>query len=239
MQKNLSARPPALLRSITVAMAFFLAAQCIAAQGPSSVGLMSSSTASPLPEAPSALLPAPTDVNGRTYHKPTRREDLKAFEQELYGPRPFFSAAIRSGIDQLRTKPTGWGQDFPGYMQRYGSAYGEFGIDSSVRYGLAALFHEDVRYLVCHKCTATQKFENAFLSQITARHGQDGHRVVSLTPVVAGFSGPLIAYSAWYPPGYDTGDAAQHAMFGFGFRIVGHLVNEFFFDKDPKSATKP
>jgi hypothetical protein len=240
MHKNLPAESLALLRSILLAIASLLAAQGIAAQGPAAVEPSSSSAATPLPEAPSAvMLPDPALVNGRVYHKPTRREDFKAYEHELIGPRPFISAAIRSAIEQIRPVPIGWGQDFPGYLQRYGSAYGEFGIDSSVRYGLAALFHEDVRYLICHKCSAGQKFENAFLAEMTARHGEGGHRTVSLTPVVAGFSGPLIAYSAWYPPGYDAGDAAKHAFFGFGFRIVGHIVREFFFDKDTKAAATP
>jgi hypothetical protein len=234
---------PALLRTITLAMIFGLGSHFSPAQGPSA--LISSSTRSApasavaLPEAPSALIPDPVFVNGRLYHKPTRREDFKAYEHELIGPRPFISAAIRAGFEQIRPVPTGWGQDFPGYIQRYGSAYGEFGIDSSVRYGLAAALHEDVRYLICHQCTAGQKIENAFLAEMTARHGEDGHRTFSLTPVVAGFSGPLVAYAAWYPPGYDSGDAAKHAFFGFGFRIVGHIVREFLFDKNTKSAATP
>jgi hypothetical protein len=199
-----------------------------------------------LPEAPSAVLftpgappPDPTFVNGRAYHKPTRREDLRAYEHELIGPRPFLSAAIRSAIEQVRPVPIGWGQDFPGYLQRYGSAYAEFAIDSSVRYALAGALHEDVRYIICHKCSAGDKLANAFLAEMTARHGEDGHRAFSLTPVAAGFSGPLIAYAAWYPPGYTEGDAAKHAFFGFGFRIVGHIVREFFFDKDTKAALNP
>jgi len=193
----------------------------------------------PLPEAPSAVLYAPTSqVNGRPYRKPTRREDLIAYRHELIGARPFISAAIRSGIEQARTVPTGWGQDFPGYAQRYGSAYAEFAIDSSVRYGLAAASHEDVRYLICHHCAPGKKVANAVLAELTARHGADGHRTLSPTPIIAGFSGPLIAYTAWYPPGYGPGDAAGHAAFGFGFRILGHIAREFLFDKNnPRSLT--
>ena len=198
-----------------------------------SLHLTAQTAKKPLPDAPSAL------VNGRLYHKPTRREDFLAYRHELIGPRPFISAAVRSGIEQIRTVPVGWGQDFPGYAQRYGSAYAESAIDSSVRFGLAAALHEDVRYLICHKCSAGEKFENAFLAEFTARHGEDGHRSFSPTPLVAGFSGPLVAYSAWYPPGYDVRDAAKHASLGFTFRIVGHLIREFFFDKDTKSAATP
>ncbi len=223
--------------------AAFLLPHPACAQGPSAEAF-STSEATPLPEAPLPVLAPqpfddPTFVNGRLYHKPTRREDLRAYEHELIGPRVFISAAVRSGIEQIRPVPVGWGQDFPGYIQRYGSAYGEFGIDSSVRYALAGVLHEDVRYLICHKCSGGAKVKNAFLAEMTARHGEDGHRAFSLTPIAAGFSGPLIAYSAWYPPGYGAGDAAKHAMFGFGFRIVGHMVREFFFDKDTKRDATP
>ncbi len=91
---------------------------------------------------------------------------------------------------------------------------------------------EDVRYLICHDCSAGDKLKNAVLAEFTARHGEDGHRTFSPTPIVAGMSGPLVAYSAWYPPGYDTSDAAKHAIFGFGFRIAGHILREFIADKD-------
>ena len=185
-------------------------------------GTASAQYNAPLPNAPSttiqALPPPPQNtVNGRYYRRPTRHEDLLAYRRELIGPRPFISAAIRSAIEQSRPRPIGWGQDFPGYLQRYGSAYSEFAIDSSVRYGLASISHEDVRYLICHECSTGAKVKNAVLAEFTARHGEDGRRTFSPTPIVAGMSGPLIAYSAWYPPGYGPGDAAGHAAFGFGF----------------------
>jgi hypothetical protein len=173
-------------------------------------------------------------VNGRPYRKPTRHDDFVAYRQELIGPRAFLTTGVRAGIEQLRTVPTGWGQDFPGYMQRYGSAYGEHAINTSVRFGLAGVLHEDVRYLVCHDCTAGQKIGNALLAEFTARRGEDGHRTFSVTPIVAGVSGPLVAYAAWFPPGYGTSQALQHASFGFGTRILFHMVREFVADPKDK-----
>jgi hypothetical protein len=197
---------------------------------------------SQLPNAPSAAItPAPLPiVSGRPYRRPTAHENFVAFRGDLIGVRPFLSAGLRSGIEQARTVPTGWGQDFPGYMQRYGSAYGESAIDNTVRFGLAAAFHEDIRYLVCHRCSAHDKIENALLSEFTARHGADGHRAFSATPIIANFSGPLVAYTAWYPPGYGPDDAARHSALGFGTRIGFRIVREFLLDRDNKSerATK-
>ncbi len=189
--------------------------------------VVAQSAPAPLPDAPSTVL-----VNGRAYRKPTAKEDLRAYRGDLFGPRPFIHAAIRSGIEQIRTVPVGWGQDFPGYLQRYGSAYGEAAIDTSVRYGLGSLLHEDVRYLVCHDCSFGDKLENAMLYEVTARHGVDGHRTFSVTPIVASFSGPVVAYAAWYPPGYTTGMAAKHAFLGIGTRVVFNLIREYTRDRD-------
>ena len=189
------------------------------------------SPASPgrLPEAPSASMAL---VNGRPYRQPTARQNFIAYRQEMIGPRPFISAAVRSGIEQARTVPVGWGQDFPGYLQRYGSAYGEAAIDSSVRFAMGAALHEDVRYLLCHHCNFGGKLANAALAEVTARHGSDGHRTFSPTPIVSAFSGPMIAYAAWYPPGYTERQAAGHAFLGIGTRIVFRMVREYVFDRD-------
>ena len=184
-------------------------------------------TPAPLPDAPSTTL-----VNGRPYRKPTAKEDLRAYRGDLFGARPLIHAAVRSGIEQIRTVPVGWGQDFPGYMQRYGSAYGEAAIDNSVRYGLGSLLHEDVRYLVCHDCTFGDKLANAALYEVTARHGADGHRTFSMTPIVASFSGPEVAYAAWYPPGYTPEMAAKHAFLGIGTRVLFNLLREYTRDRD-------
>jgi len=182
-----------------------------------------------LPDAPSANLAI---VNGRPYRRPTRTQDFKAYQHEVIGPRAFISAGIRSGIEQGRTVPTGWGQDFPGYMQRYGSAYAESTINTSVRFGLAAALHEDTRYLICHKCSLSAKFRNAALAEVTDRRGEDGHRVFSVVPIIANFSGPLVAYAAWYPPGYEPADAAKHSSLGLIFRFAGHMVRETLLDRD-------
>jgi len=194
------------------------------------------SAQTPAPTAPAATFPdAPSAlplVNGRPYRKPTRREDFEAYRREMIGTRPFISAGIRGGIEQARDLPAAWGQDFPGYLQRFGSAWGEAAVDTSVRYGIASALHQDTRYLICHHCTLGAKFENAFLAEFTARQEKDGHRVLSPAPIVATFSGPLVAYNLWYPPGYTTEQALKHSTFGFSTRILFHFIREVAFDHD-------
>jgi hypothetical protein len=197
-----------------------------------------------LPEAPTPTIaldpPPPGPSPGvpvlfytRAYDPPTRHDAFHAYTMELLGPRTFIAASFRAGIEQARLIPVGWSRDVPGYLQRYGSAYSESAIDSTTRYGLAQALHEDVRYFPCYGCSMWDKYENAVLAEVSARRGQDGHRAFSATPIFAGFSGPLIAYAAWYPPGYSTTDALHHAALGFITRIGFHLLREFIVDRKP------
>lgn len=190
------------------------------------------SQTAPLPQAPSAVI-----RNGRTYQAPTAKESAVQYLLDALGPRALVSATVRGGIEQARSRPEGWGSDAAGFGQRYASAFAEAGIVTSTRYGLAALFHEDVRYLVCRHCSARDKVSNALLSEFTARHGADGHRDFSLTPVAANFSGPLVAYAYWYPPSkpgdntYSSVDAIKHSSLGFAIRIAARLLRESLDDK--------
>jgi hypothetical protein len=196
-----------------------------------------------LPEAPTPTIldPAPLDPSPgipvlfytRAYDPPTRHDAVHAYTMELLGPRTFIAAGFRAGIEQARLIPAGWGRDVPGYLQRYGSSYSESAIDSTTRFGLAQLLHEDVRYFPCYGCKMWDKYENAVLAEVSARRGQDGHRAFSATPILSGFSGPLIAYSAWYPTGFSAADALHHAGLGFITRIGFHLLREFIVDRKP------
>lgn len=180
------------------------------------------------------VAPAEPLVSGRFYKHCTGKEQFAEYFRDTYGYRSFLSAGVRAGIEQYNTVPTGWGQDTAGYFQRYGSAFGETAIERTVRYSLAAALHEDVRYLICHKCSFGEKLQNAVFSEFTARHGTDGHRVFSVTPIIGSVSGPLIAYSAWYPPGYGPDRAIKHVGLGVGTRIGFRLLQELVFDRDSK-----
>jgi hypothetical protein len=144
---------------------------------------------------------------------------------------------VRSLYGQATDKPDGWGQDWPGYGQRFGTAMAVSAINGNVRYGLSSLFREDMRYIPCHGCSVKRKIGNAFLSEITARHDVDGHRFFTVTPIIADFSGPIISNSFWFPPGHGPLDGLVATRTVLVARIGGHLFREFILErrhKDPK-----
>jgi hypothetical protein len=142
-------------------------------------------------------------VNGRPYDQPSTKDTLINYANDTYLLPALAGTTVRALYSQIRGKPTGWGTDFTGFMQRFGSAYAVTAIDGNVRLAMELTFHEDLRYIPCHGCKVKAKIENALLSEVTARHDENGHRFFTLTPVIADFSGPIIAHSYWYPNGFD------------------------------------
>jgi hypothetical protein len=171
-------------------------------------------------------------INGVPYDQPSTHDLALDYVRDTYGLPALARTSVRALYSEGRDKPSEWGQDFPGFAQRFGASAGITAINGNVRFGMEILFHEDLRYLPCHRCTVKHKIENSLLAEITARHGQDGHRFFTLTPTIADFSGPLIAHTVWYP-GFAEGPRAGvvAARTTFATRIGAHLFEEFVIDR--------
>jgi hypothetical protein len=176
-------------------------------------------------------------INGRPYVRPTSKVQFADYLKDSYGLPAFASTGVRALFGQARGKPDGWGQDWPGFGQRFGSAAAVTAINGNVRYGMETVLKEDMRYIPCHGCSVKRKIGNAFLSEVTARHDSDGHRFFTLTPIVADFLGPIIANTFWFPPGHGPLDGLVATRTVLATRVGGHLFREFVLErrhKDPK-----
>ncbi len=171
-------------------------------------------------------------VNGLPYDQPSTHDLLLNYVRDSYGLPAFLRTTASALYSEGRGKPTGWGQDAAGFGQRFGSATAITAMNGNMRLGMELLFHEDLRYLPCHRCSIKRKIENSLLAEITARHGEDGHRFFTLTPTIADYTGPIIAHQAWYPIGGGRGPLAGvvSTRLVFATRIGGHLFDEFVID---------
>jgi hypothetical protein len=219
-------------------------------------GAHSQTSPAPLPNAPSAgtLQQRPqfdpslnyndpvVIIHGRPYTPPTQRQLFNDYLRDTYGLPALARTTVRTLYNEGVDTPVGWGQDFPGFLQRFGSNAGITIINGNVRYGMEEIFHEDLRYIPCHGCNFKHKIENALLAEITARHDADGHRFFTLTPTVADFSGPIIAHVLWYPP-TASGDPALRGVIGartvFATRIGSHLFREFVLERRHHDVAEP
>ena len=195
----------------------------------------------PAQQAQAARISRLAIVNGKPYDQPSTRDTLVNYANDTYLLPALAGTTVRALYAQIRYKPEEWN-----FWQREGSSYGVTIIDGNVRLAMELTFHEDLRYLPCHGCTAKAKIENALLSEVTARHDTDGHRFFTLTPVIADFSGPIIAHSYWYPGGFDPFGGVVATRTVFAVRIGQHLFREFVierrhhdphFEKEPKRST--
>jgi hypothetical protein len=177
-------------------------------------------------------------INGRPYVRPTQSQQFHDYLRDSYGLPALARTTVRSVIAQGRGKPDAWGQDWPGFGQRFGSSSAVTAINGNVRYGLEELFKEDMRYIPCHGCSLHRKLENALLAEITARHDSDGHRFFTLTPTIADMTGPILANSYWVP-GHTTIDGFIGSRLVFATRIGGHLFSEFVLERRHHDAKLP
>jgi len=254
MQRRRSPCPRfALLPALACALACTLACTAAAAQSsipatpaqqPAPQTAPAAQPQTPLPNAPrpprdlrprtpaeqAARVATPAIINGRPYVRPTLRVQVHDYLLDSYGPPAFARSTVRALYNQAQDGPSGWGQDFPGFMQRFGSNVAITAIDGNVRFGMERLFREDLRYIPCHGCSVRRKLENALLSEVTARHTDDGHRFFTLTPAVADFSGPIIAHSAWYP-GFSPFGGVVATRTVAATRVGQHLFTEFILER--------
>jgi hypothetical protein len=169
-------------------------------------------------------------INGRPYERPTARIQFHDYLRDSYGLPAFARSTVRTVYNQAQDGPSGWGQDFPGFMQRFGSNVAITAINGNVRYGMEELFHEDLRYIPCHGCSVRRKIVNALLSEVTARHDSDGRRFFTLTPAIADFSGPILAHSIWYPDFNPFGGVVATRTVA-ATRVGQHLFREFVLER--------
>jgi hypothetical protein len=175
-------------------------------------------------------------VNGVPYDQPSTKDTVLDYVSDTYGWSALARTGVRAFYAQMRAvyvdTPTAnsWGTDFPGFMQRFGSAAGVTAINGNVRLGMELLFHEDLRYIPCHGCKAKDKIVNALLAEITARHDESGRRFFTLTPTIADFSGPIIAHATWYPQ-FDPMAGVISTRLVFATRVGQHLFQEFIWER--------
>lgn len=165
--------------------------------------------------------PARLDV---TYTRPTEKTKLRNYVFDAFGPYPIAGAAFAAGINQAYNTPPEWKQGAAGYSQRFGSNFGIAAVSTTTRYALAQAFHEDTLYYRCECTGVFPRLRHALISTLTARRGDDGHRVFSFSALIAPYAGTMTAVYAWYPGRYDAKDALRmgnYTMLGYAGGNIG------------------
>lgn len=163
------------------------------------------------------------------YHRPSEREKLRNFAFDTFGPYPILTAASAAGIQQAYGTPPEWGQGWGAYADRFGSNYGIQFITTSTRYVLAEAFREDTLYYRCSCTGFFPRFGHALLSTITARHGDDGHYLFSLSALGSPYAGTMAAALGWYPNRYNAMDGFRMGNYNLAAAAAQNVAMEFIY----------
>ncbi|HEY0703280.1 MAG TPA: hypothetical protein VGD60_10970 [Candidatus Acidoferrales bacterium] len=173
-----------------------------------------------------------------TYHPPTHTERFKSFAFDSFGPYAFFGAAVGGAIQQADNAPPEWGDGvyphrssggFGAYGDRFASTFGINLTTQMTRYGLSELFREDTSYYRCECDGFVPRLKHALISTVTARKGEDGHRVFSIPNLVAPYAGGQAAADLWYPSRYGPKDGFRFGNYNLGVQAGLNVALEFIY----------
>jgi hypothetical protein len=203
----------------------------IAAVGSTFASAQSSGTPdqSTPPSDPSTSSSKVTTPPAFVYVRPGEKTKLRSYAFEVIGPYPIVGAAFVAGINQAENTPPEWKQGAQAYGQRFGSNFGIAAITTTTRYVFAEAFGEDTVYYRCECMGLFPRLEHAVISTVTARRGEDGHRVFSIPSVVSPYAGTMTAAYTWFPSRYNAKDGfrmGNYALLGF---VGGNVALEFIY----------
>jgi hypothetical protein len=168
------------------------------------------------------------------YVRPTQRTIATNYLFQAFGPRPIVGAAIIAGINQANNTPPEWEQGVEGYSKRMASNYGINMVATTTRYGLSEVLKEDAMYYRCNCSGILPRVRHALISTLTARRGEDGHRVFSFPALIGPYAGSMTAMYGWYPARYGAKDGFRTGNYSL-LAIAGENISLEFFYSGPHS----
>lgn len=206
--------PRFLVVAVLVASPVWIKAQLLADPGSATIGVAN----------------MPSESNPE-YLRPLPAAKFQNYLFDTFGPYPIIGSAFVAGVNQASNAPPEWKQGAEGYGKRFGSDFGIAAVSTTTRYGLAELFREDTLYYRC-KCKGIfPRLGHAMISTLTARRGEDGHRVFSLPALVAPYAGTTTAINGWFPDRYNAKDAFRMGNYNLLGFVGGNIALEFLPNK--------
>ena len=163
------------------------------------------------------------------YTRPTQAIKLRNYLFDGFGPYPILGAAITAGISQTSHGIPEWRQGAEGYGKRIGSDFGIAAVSTTTRYALSEAFKQDALYYRCECTGVFPRLRHAVISTLTARRGDDGHRVFSLPALIAPYAGSMTATYGWYPSRYGAKDAFRMGNYSLLAYAGSNISLEFFY----------
>lgn len=180
--------------------------------------------------APPALDPSTNPPAQTPYTPVTEKVRLREYVKSWVSPISFLTCATSAAWGQLRDVPHEWGEGDGAFATRFGSAYAQHLVNSTLLLTGASLLHEDNRYVPSGLGGTRGRLVYALESSLVTRHNDAGggsHRRVSFSRIAA-FAGAALVSRAWQPP---STRGVDHAAVSFGASVAVtagfNVVREF------------
>lgn len=161
----------------------------------------------------------------------TFKQRVAEYRQSTFQPMVLVFPAIAAGYNQMNNYPSEWKQGGEGYGKRLLSATGGVMLDNTISFGVAALSHEDLRYV---RSTYPKKaifrragyaIAHTFVSHVSTAQGEEHTFAWSR---VAGAYGSGFIANEWYPHRRSTLHNAVHlGTFNLATDLGLNILREF------------
>jgi len=145
----------------------------------------------------------------------TQSDRTKLYFKALINPLSFLESGASAGLGQWRDRPWEWRQGASGYGKRYVSSFAQHVTQETLRFGLAALLHEDNRYVPSGRTNIFPRVLYALESTLQSRD-DNGVRQVSYSNI-ASLAGASLLSRTWQPA--SSGGAGNGAV-NFGLAVA-------------------
>jgi hypothetical protein len=164
---------------------------------------------------------------------PSRRLSFNArliiYRHSITSPESIIRPALRAGISQARNEPPEWGQGGAGYSDRFISSYGSMLIGRTIRFGVAAIDHEDPRFHPSNETGFWRRVRSTTIHYFMTR--TDSGSEIPTFSRFAGTYGAAFISNAWYPPSRaDTSHALLRGSSALGASLGWDILQEFWPD---------
>lgn len=176
--------------------------------------------------SPSNLSASRIDAQRTGYVRPDFHQRLHNYEESTFGLPQMTTVVFGAAISQADSVPPDWGQGWGPYGERFASHFGSSLTEGTTNLVLAETLRLDTKYYPCTCKGVWPRIRHALISSVTARAGEDGHRVFSIPAVASPYAGAF-ATLAWYPARFGAKDAFRTGNYNFLDSVGMKIALEF------------
>lgn len=161
-----------------------------------------------------------------SYVQPDFHQRLHNYEASTFGLPQTATVVFGAAISQADSVPPEWGQGWGAYGVRLASHFGSSLTEGTANFAMAEALRLDTKYYPCACKGVWRRVGHALISSVTARVGEDGHRVFSIPAVASPYAGAF-ATQAWYPARYNAMDSFRTGNYNFLDSVGMKIALEF------------